>query len=571
MDTEHHAKLRAVYERELQSAQRTIQRLLGVEQARTESLEAQRRAVLEEQLHLPERVTAGKISARDANDTNRRLTQRLADLDAQIAVCRSRLESRTSEELGGFIDLSFSEYANEEIRPMGPSLRGLPAGGPRLRDWYYSSGLALVAAVAVFLPWLSKGGVTTSLATANGGLSQLAAQAGLHPGAARYAWIVFAVVPFIGVLMTAGRNVRLFGWGFLLLGLIMLAGGALPGLVLGASGSGQAGVVQMLTSFRVGAVLYCASAIAFIVLGAFRVSPPGDSLRHAITVSLALLGAVGAIGLLAAFALFGVQGMSRVTFRAVLDTATNDRIAFTIVNEGREPIACYFQMPSTSDGTASLARDSHTYDVRVAVREQGRDAFSTIPASSRVWNLVQGPLPEDQQMLVSAGSELKGSLDLRQLSALGVEPASVRIQLVSLDGSLVSEAEVELEDRYLSVPGPIRDPLIIAPPPPRPTAAAAAAPAVPAPSGQTQPEPGEALRVEFVGAIGGKAIVHVFSPDGASYVEAVAGPGEPVTSDWVVESLVRQPSSVNMKHTKTGASAQVIRGNVVEIRSTPSQ
>ncbi|MCC6156052.1 MAG: hypothetical protein IT367_19960, partial [Candidatus Hydrogenedentes bacterium] len=101
IDRDHHTKLRAQYERELQLAKRTIERLIGIERARLETLEAQRRAALEEQLHLGERVSAGKLSAQDANTANRRLTHRLAELNAQIEICRNRVETHTSEQVGG--------------------------------------------------------------------------------------------------------------------------------------------------------------------------------------------------------------------------------------------------------------------------------------------------------------------------------------------------------------------------------------------------------------------------------------------------------------------------------------
>ena len=152
VDREHHVKLRASYERELQLAQRTIQRLLGVERARMETLEAQRRAALEEQLHLSERVTARRLTPQAANDANRRLSQRIADLDLQIDVSRSRVESRTSEELGGFIDLSFSEYLSAETRSMQTAARaGSPCPLP-IPDWYYTVVLSVAPAVPLSFP-----------------------------------------------------------------------------------------------------------------------------------------------------------------------------------------------------------------------------------------------------------------------------------------------------------------------------------------------------------------------------------------------------------------------------------
>ncbi len=565
VDREHHAKLRASYERELQLAQRTIQRLLGVERARIETLEAQRRSALEEQLHLSERVTARRLTPQAANDANRRLSQRIADLDLQIDVSRSRVESRTSEELGGFIDLSFSEYVSAETRSMETAARAGSPGPVRIRDWYYTCALAVAAAVAVFLPWYSKAGVTSSLTTAEGGLARIVGLAGLPAGVAQFAWIFFAVLPFFGVLLTAGQRIRLSGWGFLVLGFLMLASAAFPGLALGSGSAGVTNLVQLLASFRLGAMVYGASSLGFIVLGAFRVSPPGDSLRHATSVSLALLGSLGAIGLLAALALLGVKSIPQVTFSAALDDASNDRIVFSVTNEGRDSIACYFPLPANADDARSRVGASHTFGLRLDVREKGRDAYSATPPSPSIWDLAQGPLPEDGNVVVNGGSALKGNLDLSQISALGVEPSAVRVQLLCLDGSLVGETEVELDGRYLSKPGPIRNPLIIVPPPPRVSAVPSAPQATTASEGE-KPPTGETLIVEFAGVIGGRAIVHVFTPDGSAYDEKTAGPGEPISGEWIVDSLVRQPSSVIMKHVKSGTTAQVIRGNAVEIK-----
>src|SRR5690606_18697567 len=114
--------------------------------------------------------------------------------------------------------------------------------------------------------------------------------------------VLYAVLPFAGVLMTAGRRLRLFGWAYLALGLVMLALAAYPSLAVGARGAAVVNIIGLASAFRLGAVLYCASALGFLVLGAFRASPAGDSLRHAAAVSLALLGALAAVGLLAAFA-----------------------------------------------------------------------------------------------------------------------------------------------------------------------------------------------------------------------------------------------------------------------------
>ena len=567
IDRDHHTKLRAQYERELQLAKRTVERLIGIERARLETLEAQRRAALEEQLHLGERVNAGKLSAQDANTANRRLMQRLSELNAQIDISSNRVDTHTSEQVGGFIDLPFSEYVTAEVRSMDIGPRIAHDGEVRMRDWYLTGAFAVLAAAAVFLPWFDLSGTVSSLARPDNAVMAIASQSGISGALARFAWILYALLPFFGVLITAGRKVRLFGWGYLSLGLVMLALAAYPSLAVGVRGAAAASVVGLATAFRIGAVLYCASATGFIVLGAFRVSPPGDSLRHATSVSLALLGALAVVGLLAAFALIGVQSTAQVSFNAVLDEATRDRVSFAVNNEGRDPIACYFPLPADLSALSSSASDSHTFGMHVSVRERDRETFSAVQVSPQVWRFTQGPLPANGEMLVNPGTPLRGTLDLRQLTSLGVEPAVVRLQLLSVDGSLVNETEVALGERYLSTPGKIRDPLIIAPPPPRPTSSAGQKPeGNPAPA-TTTAAPAPSTYVEYVGAIGAQGVFRVHAQDGSGYEEVKTGEGGSISGGWSVETFTRQPSGVVFVHKQSGARVQAARGVVAELKA----
>ncbi|MCC6797394.1 MAG: hypothetical protein IT366_19930 [Candidatus Hydrogenedentes bacterium] len=568
IDRDHHTKLRVQYDRELQVAKRTIERLLGIERARLETLETQRRASLEEQLHLGERVSAGKLSAQNANTANRRLTQRLAELNAQIEICRGRAETHTSEQVGGFIDLPFSEYATAEARSLNISPRVSLNGNVRMRDWYLTGAFAVIAAVSVFLPWFDTAGAISSLARPDSAVVSIAVQSGISAPLSQLAWILYAVLPFAGVLMTAGRKVWLLGWGYLTLGLLMLALAAYPSLAVGARDAAAPSIVGLASAFRMGAALYCASALGFLVLGAFRVSPAGDSLRHATTVSLALLGALAGVGLLAAFALIGVQGTAQVTFSAVLDESTRDRVAFEVNNEGRDPISCYFPLPADLSGLKSSAIESHTFGMHVSVRERNREAFSAVQVSPQVWRFTQGPLPSSGEMLVNPGTALKGTLDLRQLSSLGVEAASVRLQLLALDGALVNETEVELGERYLSTPGKIRDPLIIAPPPPRPVSGGEPTPQeASTPAASTLPQV-ESAFVEYVGAIGAQGVFRVYAKGGGSFTEVKAAVEGTVLTGWSVESFSRQPSGAVLLHKESGARVQVARGVVSELTAS---
>ncbi|MDZ4857858.1 MAG: hypothetical protein SGI88_02665 [Candidatus Hydrogenedentes bacterium] len=561
IDQQNHTAQRAAFVHERRVAQRTIERLTGIERARVEVLEAQRRAVLEEQVHLPERVAAHKLAAADANDANRRLTQRLAELEIQLATGKALAGARTAEELGGFIDLPITGYPPAESGAMDVTLRRREPN--HARDWYAALAFAIFAGAAVFLPWMSKDGVTTSLATGGNELSRLATAADLPGSLARYAWIILAFLPFVGVIAAAGRRVTAVGWTFLLLGLIMLAAVTFPGLMLGARSAGPANVLQLMESFRVGAVIYSACALGFIVLGAYRVSPPGDSLKHAISVSLALLAAVGGVGLLAALALMGVQSMPEVSFTATLDEATRDRIAFTIHNDGRDSIACFFPMPSNGLG-ASPAGRLRTFGLRLSIQETTASEFRESPPAPFVWRLAQGPSPQDEAVTIAPGTDLTGYLDVRELAVLGVEAGAARIELVRSDGSPIEHVDIPLSETYLSTPGAVRDPIMVPAPPPRPSVSA---------PGQAQPRQetvipetpaAPAIHVEYTGSIGGKAVIRVYSADGVVIDEHVVGPGDVVADGWQVVSVDRQPAAVQLKRETN--TAIVPRGQRVELR-----
>jgi len=561
LDRRAHDSQRASFDRERVKAKRTLERLLGIERARVDALEAQRAAALEEQLHLPERVSAGKLSALDANDTNRRLVQRLAELNQQLEIGRARLEAQTSEQLGGYIDLPFAEYAAAEAGGSGLAIRAEDPG--RSRDWIIALTVALIASASVFLPWLSKNGVTSSLATSGGELARLAVEADLPAALARNAWVAFALLPFAGLLFTAGRSFRVTGWGFLILGLVMLAAGAFPGLMLGARGGGPSTLLHLTASFRPGALLYCACAMSLIVIGAFRVSPPGDTLKHAVSVSLALLAAVGGVGLLAALALLGVQGKAEASFTAAIDDSATDRVNFVLRNEGNGSIACFFPLPGNDEYVVSPVNDRHTFGMRLFIREKASNAYREAPAAPFVWRLAQGPIPEGQAVSINPGTDFTGYLDLRQFAELGVEANSARLALARRDGTIVNEVEVTLPERYLSAPGSIRETIVVAPPASRPVVASPEASVPETVEAVAQPAPVPSPRyVEFAGSIGEKVVVRIYEPEGTP-TEVVVGPGDLVIDNWKVDSIERRPPSFVLR--RDSNSLTVPRGQAVPL------
>lgn len=563
IDETQHANLRADYERERKLADRAVERLMGTERARLESLEAQRRTALEERLHLTERVAAGKLTARAANDENRRLTQRLAQIDEMLASCRELLDARTSEQAGGFIDLPFEGYRRAETE-------SISGGGPRVsiessrdgsRDWLIAMVIALVASLAVFLPWVTVGGDSRSLLGAGGALTRFTSQAGAFRFLSQSAWILYVAVPYAGVFLGSRKGLS-GGWGLLLIGVAMLAGAVVPGLLVATATIRPSAYVDLPSMIHVGPLIYVACGVALVVQGAVRVSPANDSLRHATFVSLALVGVLAGISLIVVLALHFLAADVRIHFEALIEPSSRDRVLLTFRNEGTGMAQVYVPWPDAFTADRRV-RSGSAVGLRLYVKERGDDGFRLAPYSKAVWTSAGAPVPESASFDLNAGLTIQSVLDLRQLSVLGVDAETIRLQLTRADGDLISEVDIPLGGRYLSPLPEDRQPT--------PSAVRADRPSTPhtpnvhRESQTGQPPPVPPLFVAFTGTVGGRAVVQIHDHESSRVEDIVVAIGNELRSGWIVDSMSRQPASLTLTHAATGARVQLPRGEVLDL------
>lgn len=572
VDEAHHANLRAGYERERKIADRAVERLMGAERARLESLEAQRRTALEEQLHLTERVAAGKLTARAANDENRRLTERLAQIDEMLASCRERLDARTSEQVGGFIDLPFEGYLRAETESITGSASRVSIESPRdnSRDWLIAMVIALVASLAVFLPWVTTGGGSLSLLGAGGVLTGFTSQGGPFRFLSQSAWILYVAVPYAGVFFGSRKGLS-GGWGLLLVGVALLAGAVVPGLLVGTATVRPSAYADLLSMIHVGPIIYAACGVALVVQGAVRVSPANDSLRHATFVSVALAGALAGIALMVVFALYLLAAEVRVRFDATMDSSSRDRVLLTFRNEGTGTAQIYVPWPDAAT-TDRRARSGSAVGVRLYVKERGDDDFRLAPYSKAVWTAAGAPVTENASFDLNAGLTSQSVLDLRQLSVLGVDAETIRLQLTRADGELISEVDIPVGGRYLSPQPEDRQPTPSADLADRPST-----PHTPSVRRETllgQPPAAPPLYVAFTGTVGGQPVVRIYDHESSRVEDIVVAIGNELHSGWIVDSMSRQPASLTLTHSATGARVQLPRGEILDLsealRSLPA-
>ena len=105
-----------------EQAQTRLDALRAQQHAAIEAAAGRLREALSQQARLLEKVKAGKLNARTANERNRRLTEEVHTLREEIAWRNRLLIIESPEELGGFADLPLHAYVREIRRAGGAGM-----------------------------------------------------------------------------------------------------------------------------------------------------------------------------------------------------------------------------------------------------------------------------------------------------------------------------------------------------------------------------------------------------------------------------------------------------------------
>ncbi len=535
-----------------------IDRFRRLAQKRGESLRAELRACRYEQAHLPERVASRELTPAIANDRNRALAARIEDFRTKLRYAEASVLAKTAEELGGFIDLPFDQYAASIAAASAAAALPPPAPTGNPKRWELAVAIigAAVCAVSLFLPWAVHGGNTVSLFS--GGLARTLGEPSHYVA---LAWIGYGVMPWLAVVLLLRARGAALGWSVLGTGLVMLAGALTPMLLAGADRVHEGDILQLWSAVHLGPAIYAGSAILLIVIGAARVSPWEDSLAHALTVSLALAGTVAVLaGLFAVFLFFGPQTGS-VQFSASLSEG-GDTIRVVCRNEGRNAIYVAVPWPDEDAGALVAASSGPLYGVRVEVREAEETEFSPLPYSQNPWSLPQTPLLEGPTVEIPPGIGQVLILDLRQLSVVGADAQAIRLIFVRRNGAEVSRFEASLPTRYLSPTPETRVPVTV----PRPNT-------TPLPKGKPEPKTKKETAPEsveratpptgwfaFVGGVGDKVAIATWDGAGVSTGSRLLAAGDAIGEGWYLVSVDSSSGAIIVHHDPSGTQVDLPKG-----------
>ncbi|MCC6489963.1 MAG: hypothetical protein IT364_20915 [Candidatus Hydrogenedentes bacterium] len=572
IDAKRHAELVAEYRRELAQAEAMLERFRGLERARLSSLEAELRVVRAQRARLPEEVSAGKLSPSRANDRNRSLMERVGTLESHVLDVRGRIDARTAEALGGFIDLPFERYAAEmsvasRMREKADHAASIP---PKRWEMVAITIACLAACAAVFVPWMQRGGDSLSLFEVGHPLAR-----GIVPDPLRYAWLAYVIVPWIAAIILLRARAAFIGWGILVCGLVLLAGAVYPAALFGASRMHEGDILQLVSAFKAGEAMYGASALLLVVMGSLRVSPWRDSLSHAAAASGVLAGGVAAVFIAGLALAYFMPPSGAIRFEASISTPVQDRVFVHCVNEGESTVALVVPWTDGGAGAAPGYRAATTYGINVFVRERGANGFRLLPSSRLPWSAPGTPVLEGDYLDVEKGMRQELILDLRQLSTLGADATAVRLEFTRGDGEVAGTFQSETSERYLSVPPQSREPVLLPVPPPspvelpaQPTATEAAPPTTGEPATRAEPA-APAITLEFTGTVGEKVAVRVTGPEPGTTKTRLISVGEEAAPGCYLAGVDDTPTGVAIRLELRGESVTLQRGESAQTAATP--
>ncbi|GMV90351.1 MAG: hypothetical protein AMXMBFR82_01290 [Candidatus Hydrogenedentota bacterium] len=552
-----------VRQRDLRQAQsqanEAVDRFRKREQARAENLRAELRAKRHEQAHLPERVASGRLSAPEANDRNRALSDRIEALRAELRIVDARSAAETPEELGEFVDLPLDDYPRR-IASISGTTEESPAPTAHIypKRWELISILSggIVCILAVFLPWVLRGAEAESMFRVGLDLSL----DGPNP-IARLAWIAYVLAPIAAVVILLRVRGPALGWAVLSMGLLMLAGVLLSVVMAGADRVHAEDFRQLWAALHVGPVLYGAGALVMIVVGALRVSPWSDSLVHSMTVSLTLAAGVAAIAAVVALFLFFGPEPGSVRFELARDDSTTGLVRVLCKNGSRDTLRLAVPWPD-DNATVQSGGDAPNLGAEIEVREKGTENYRPLPYSPELWHLPNTPSLELPVVEVRPGSQVELVLDLRQVSVAGADAESIMLTFTWRSGRPVARYEIPLPTRYLSPNAEARNPLNL----PQPDSAIPVTES-PASAASDDKDVGPEIRLVslggflFTGIIGGKAAVETWDGNGTSTGSRLLQAGDLIGEGWYLESVSESPAAIVVHHDPTGTQIVVSRGN----------
>ena len=433
------ARAHALYEfygRHIQKATEKIDILREEHRRRAVALHKAIQDAAREQLNLSDRATHREIDPQKANQLNRELTARIADLRASL-IREERLVSATdAQSLGGRIEMPLESYTLD--RPARRTPRSISAG--HLAGTF----VPLLLSLSVFLPWLAVDGRGRSLAGLAG--LPLIHDAGLNRPVFVVLLAFFVAWPFVGAISTWLESRRVGGWGLAVVGALAFAIALCAELVLLRALATPSDFAAALAAVRPGAAIYALGGLTLIYLGVRRIrTATGVADAWTPSTALTMTAVVAAVAVIGTFAFLGVNPPETVlTFDGSVADRTTGLVRIECSNPGPAPVHLFVPWPGGTASEAISGERRNTYGVLVYVRESSGTALRLYPASSEGWARDGLPLQTGTSVEIAPGTTASLVFDPRALKNQGISATALSFTLTGASGRSLASFEADV-------------------------------------------------------------------------------------------------------------------------------
>jgi hypothetical protein len=309
-------------------------------------------------------------------------------------------------------------------------------------------------------------------------------------------------------------------------------------------------------------MVYTASGIGFIVLGALRVNPLTDTLRQAFAVSLVFAGVALTIVLAIMAVLFWLPGTGRVAFFAAVQQPAQDSIVVTCRNNSTGTAAIYLPWPDVVENRRPRGGTDNGVDVYV--RENGREEFRLLPNTRAAWSLPGGLVLDNSPLFLTPGMTAQYILDLRELMTSVANADMVRLTFSRGNGHSPGTFDAALPKHNLP-PRPAKARA-------RPSSGQSISAPKPSPITPAQQQTARSARlpvtrttITFTGMLGEKAILRIETGSENAADRQAVDLGATVVDGWVLETIQQAPSAVVLRNEAVNARITVNRGKSADL------
>lgn len=420
IDERRYKTLQEFYLRHIQRAQEKVNFLRQEHRQRADALRKELQDTARRHAELDRKVNAGELDAARARRVNQELVERIAELRERFLAEDRLANVQSAAEVGGVLDLPLESYTNPgALEGLGRLSLGRLAG----------TAVAVVAALAVFLPWRVVDGAEVTLA----GLCALL-QTSMPVRAfdlARWLVVGTAVLPLLGATFLWLENRHRGGAGLIVVGILMVL------LTVGLLGA--TGTLLAAGSYRSGSLGYAGAGLVLVGIGVVRQRTAGQapwSLRRGV---LALAAACAAIGV-AVWLLFGL-GPAGPGLRIAFDPFNYETqtLGISLVNGSGRPVFFYAPWPQGSPGGPLVDEPGKSFGVNVYVQEAGGSSYRLFPESHECWRYSTRRTAAASPLKLEPNAVGTLEFDLSRIDTFDLRLTAVKLVFTNGRGTVLAE------------------------------------------------------------------------------------------------------------------------------------